>query len=58
MGQLYILNLLGVTVRGLTRGGMLITEFYTAWLQSDKSDLYISNSEIKQRQTRKSSSAK
>ena len=29
-----------LTVRGLTRGRMLITEFCAALLQSDKSDLY------------------
>ena len=46
------------TVRGPTRGRMLITEFYTARLQSDQSDLSISNSEYKQRHTRESSSAK
>ena len=38
------------TVRGLTRGRMLISEFCTAWLQSDQSNLHICNSEIKQRQ--------
>ena len=36
--------------RGLTRGRMMITEFCTALLQSDQSDLYVYNSEIKQRQ--------
>ena len=39
------------TVRGLTRGRMLITEFCTARLPSDKSDLSVCNSEYKQRQT-------
>ena len=40
-----------ITVRGPTRGRMLISEFCTACLQSDKSDLYICNSEIKQSQS-------
>ena len=44
------------TVRGPTRARMLITKFYTE--QNDQSDLSISNSDYKQRQTRKSSSAK
>ena len=39
-----------ITVRGLTRGRMLISEFCTARLQSNQSNLYICNSEIKQRQ--------
>ena len=30
-----------ITVRGLTRGRMLITECCTARLQSDQSDIYI-----------------
>ena len=45
------------TVRGMTCDRMLIFMFCTASLQSDKSDLSICNTEYKQRQTWKSSSA-